>query len=105
MSKEKPFDTWAFVEKNLDQDHWYIRLTGGKYHGVVYHYDTIRLNEETESINFDYDVIDYLDEDPHGDPEFNVALGDILKVILDDAMQAGDYVLGDKNERRVDNTS
>ena len=58
----------------------------------------VKLNETTKSINFDYEVVDYPSEDPHGDDRFNAALGDILKSILDDAMEKQDYVLGPKNK-------
>ena len=56
----------------------------------------IKLNETTESINFDYEIVEYLGDDPHGQPEFNQAAGDILKSILDDAMEKQDYILGSK---------
>jgi len=97
VKNEKAFNKWSFVEKDLDQDQWFIKLEGGLYHGVVYKYEKIALNETTESIDFDYEVIDYLDEDPHGEPTFNIAVGDILKSILDDAMDKNDYVIGSKD--------
>ena len=56
----------------------------------------IKLNETTKSINFDYEIVDYPFDDPHGETEFNEAAGDILKSILDDAMAKQDYVLGKK---------
>jgi len=106
MTAEKLYDKWSFVEKDLDQDQWYVKLTGGKYHGVVYNYNSIKANETTESIDFDYEVVDWLDDNPHGEPEFNQVAGDILQLVLKDAMEAGDYVLGDKDESRsTDNTS
>jgi hypothetical protein len=37
-------------------------------------------------------------DDPHGNLEFNAAAGDILKSILDDAMEKQDYILGPKNK-------
>ena len=77
-------------------EHWYVRLEGGKFHGVIYRYMEIKLNETTQSINFDYEVVDYPGDDPHGETEFNEAAGDILKSILDDAMAKQDYVLGKK---------
>jgi hypothetical protein len=93
---EAAFDKWSFVEKDIDQEHWFVRLTGGKYHGVVYKYESIKLNDTTQSIDFDYEVIDYLGDDPHGEVAFNKATGDILRSILDDAMDKNDYVLGCK---------
>ena len=49
-----PFKKWSFVDKNdLDNEHWYVRLEGGEFHGVIYRYMEIKLNETTESINFD----------------------------------------------------
>ena len=94
---EVPFNKWSFVDKNdLDNEHWYVRLEGGTFHDVIYRYMDVKLNETTQSINFDYEIVDYPFEDPHGDTKFNEAAGDILKSILDDAMAKQDYVLGKK---------
>jgi len=41
-------------------------------------------------------MIHMVSDDPHGETEFNEAAGDILKSILDDAMEKQDYVLGQK---------
>jgi hypothetical protein len=92
---EKDYNNWSFVEKDFDQKHWYIRLEGGFYHGVVYKYESINLNDETESIDFDYEIIDWLDEDPHGETRFNRMAGDILQLVLKDAFEAEDYIIGD----------
>ena len=79
MSKTKekviPFEKWSFVDRNdLDSEHWYVRLEGGEYHGVIYRYLDVKLNETTKSINFDYEVIEYPMENPHGNLNFNAAL-------------------------------
>ena len=93
---EALFDKWSFVEKDLNQTDWYVKITGGKLHGVVYKYTKISLDEKEESINFDYEVEDYLDDDPHGTTDFNKAVSLILESILKDAFDRKDYVLGDK---------
>ena len=100
LKKRKvPFRKWSFVDQHgRDDDHWYIRLDGGEYHGVIYRYIDVKLNETTESINFDYEIVEYPTNNPHGMPAFNLALGDILKSILDDAMEKQDYILGPKNK-------
>ena len=85
-AREVPFEKWSFVDRNdLDTEHWYVRLEGGEYREVIYRYTDVKLNETTQSINFDYEVIEYPGENPHGNLNFNIALGDILKSILDDA--------------------
>ena len=92
-----PFKKWAFVDQHgRDDDHWYIRLTGGEYDEVIYRYLNVKLNETTKSINFDYEIVEYPEINPHGMPAFNLALGDILKSILDDAMEKQDFILGPK---------
>ena len=98
--KKIPFRKWSFVDKlGIEDEHWYVRLDGGDFHGVTYRYESIKLNAETESINFDYEIVDYPNlDDPHGNPEFNAAAGDILKSILDDAMEKQDYILGPKDK-------
>jgi len=94
-----PFNKWSFVDQHgRDDQHWYVRLEGGEYHGVIYRYLDVKLNDTTKSINFDYEVVDYPMDDPHGDVKFNAALGDILKSILDDAFEKQDYVLGPKKK-------
>ena len=93
IDKFIPFEKWSFVDKNdLDTEHWYIRLEGGEYHDVIYRYMDVKLNDTTKSINFDYEVVDYPSENPHGDMQFNEALGNILKSILDDTIKKQDYV-------------
>ena len=95
--KKIPFRKWSFVDKlGIEDEHWYIRLDGGDFHGVTYRYESIKLNAETESINFDYEIVEYPEINPHGMPAFNLALGDILKSILDDAMEKQDFILGPK---------
>ena len=92
-----PFRSWKFVDQHgRDDDHWYVRLEGGEYHGVIYRYMKVKLNETTKSINFDYEIVEYPEINPHGMPAFNLALGDILKSILDDAMEKQDFILGPK---------
>lgn len=99
-----PFNKWSFVDRQgLDDKHWYIRLTGGEYHDVIYRYLKISLNMDEESINFDYEVIEYPNKDnPHGEPQFNEAVGDILKSILDDAALEQDYHIGPKEKKDED---
>ena len=99
IDKFIPFEKWSFVDKNdLDTDHWYVRLEGGEYHDVIYRYMDVKLNDTTKSINFDYEVVDYPSENPHGDTQFNESLGNILKSILDDTIKKQDYVLGPKDK-------
>jgi len=99
IDREVPFKKWSFVDQHgRDDQHWYVRLEGGEFHDVIYRYMDVKLNESTQSINFDYEVVDYSREDPHGDTRFNAALGNILKSILDDAMEKQDYVLGPKEK-------
>tara|TARA_B110000285_G_scaffold190718_1_gene218091 strand:- start:297 stop:599 length:303 start_codon:yes stop_codon:yes gene_type:complete len=99
--KEKfiPFEKWSFVDQHgRDDEHWYVRLEGGEFHNVIYRYLDVKINETQQSINFDYEVVDHPGNDPHGDPQFNDALGGILQSILDDAMEKKDFVLGAKDK-------
>ena len=92
-----PFKKWTFVDQpTRDDEHWYIRLTDGEFHNVVYRYMNVKINSTTESINFDYEIVDYPGDNPHGRPEFNAAAGDILKSVLEDAMEKEDFILGPK---------
>ena len=94
-----PFEKSPFVDRNdLDTEHWYIRLEGGEYHDVIYRYMDVKLNDTTKSINFDYEIVEFPMETPHGDPQFNEAAGNILQSILADTMEKQDFVLGAKNK-------
>jgi|TARA_B110000914_G_scaffold175616_1_gene156915 hypothetical protein len=94
-----PFEKWSFVDQHgRDDEHWYVRLEGGEYHNVIYRYMNVKINETQESINFDYEIVDYPGEDPHGVSQFNDALGSILQSILDDTYKKQDYILGPKNK-------
>ena len=98
-SREVPFEKWSFVDRNdLDTEHWYVRLEGGEYHDVIYRYMDVKLNDTTKSINFDYEIVDYPMETPHGHPQFNEAVGNILQSILADTMEKQDFVLGPKDK-------
>ena len=98
-SREVPFEKWSFVDRNdLDTEHWYVRLEGGEYHDVIYRYMDVKLNYTTKSINFDYEIVDYPMETPHGHPQFNEAAGNILQSILADTMEKQDFVLGPKDK-------
>jgi|TARA_B110000879_G_C11176767_1_gene516348 hypothetical protein len=59
----------------------------------------VKLNDTTKSINFDYEVVEYPGVNPHGDGQFNEALGNILRSILDDTMEKQDFVLGPKDKK------
>jgi|TARA_B100001079_G_C16003673_1_gene337185 hypothetical protein len=100
-SSERPYKKWSFVEKDLDQDQWYIRLDGGKYHGVVFNYTSIKMITEDETLTFDYEIRDYYDDDPHGKPEFNAVVGEILKYVLEDAIDKKDFVIGEKDDKKI----
>ena len=91
-----PFNKWTFVDQHgRDDNHWYIRLEGGVYHDVIYRYMKVSLNMDEESINFDYEVVDYpMENTPHGDELFTAAAGEILKSIMDDATLDQDYKIG-----------
>jgi|TARA_B110000908_G_C10045160_1_gene353675 hypothetical protein len=98
IAEEVAFQKWSFVDKqDLDTDHWYVRLDGGKYHNVIFRFMKVSLNMDAQQIDFDYEVVEYpMADDPHGEPQFTEAAGDILKSILDDAALQQDYIIGPK---------
>jgi hypothetical protein len=96
------FDKWAFVEKHIDQEQWYIKLTGGMFDGIVYKYTDVKMHPDDESISFDY-VVEDCDNDPTGTDDFNQAVGDILKHVIFDAIDARDYAIGEDG-RDTNNT-
>ena len=87
---------WSFVERDeLSEEQWAVQIKEGDYSGVVYSYSHVKLNPDNESIDFDYEVLDYHGyDDPTGEPSFNSITGDILQAVLKDAFEKGDYVIG-----------
>lgn len=99
MTKEKKkYDGFSFVEHETDSEYWNVKIKGGIYEDVVLRYGSVKLDTENEMINFDYDILDFKDENPHGIDEFNEIVGEILIDILQDAFDKGDYVIGEKDE-------
>lgn len=97
MTKEKrKYDGFSFVEQDNDDEHWNVRVKGGDYDSTVLRFENVKLDMENEMINFDYSILDFKDQNPHGDDEFNQIAGSILFDILQDAFDKGDYVIGDK---------
>jgi hypothetical protein len=112
MTTKKLYDKWEFVyltdeagEAITDDDQWYVELFGGKYDKVVYSYTNVVMNEENREIKFNYELHRCIDDDPHGTDEFNDVVGEILNLILEDAFEAGDFKMGDNDERITNNPS
>lgn len=102
---------YAFAERD-NQEHWVIHLTTGKYKDTYYCYDRVQLQMPEDmdledlddpdvdaTLSFAYGLI----ESPHDlnelaeDEEFNEHIGDVLRHIIEDSFDKGDYKIGSKD--------
>ena len=88
-------ERYTFVDKPGDVKWTAIRIQGGKFDGVVYHYakvympDDIKENSDgTLPFKFDYSIIENvgISRDNFGD-EFFILIGDILVDIINDQLE------------------
>lgn len=87
-------EKYTFVDKPGDVKWTAIRIQGGKFDGVIYHYakvympDDIKENPDgTLPFKFDYSIIENvgISRDSFGD-EFFILIGDILVDIINDQL-------------------
>ena len=97
-------DDYTFVDNGFNEL-WAIRLKT-KYEGVVYCYGkvTAKVDEIADdgdafaTLSFQYQVLDPGDHDQEElekSEDFNNYIGDVLKHILDDSFETGNYKIGD----------
>jgi hypothetical protein len=100
--------SYAFVEHKGDED-WYVKLKEGDYKDIIYKYGKIGFQEEGDEarLRFQFKVaklppdFDMTEEDLNQDETFLNHLGDVLTHILEDAMDSGQYKLG-QNDKPTD---
>ena len=88
-------DRYAFVDKPGDVKWTAIRIQGGKFDGVIYHYakvympDDIKENSDgTLPFQFEYNIIDNIGISREDfDEEFFTLIGDILVDIIDEQIE------------------
>jgi len=107
-------DDYSFAER-VDQEHWVVHLTTGKYEGTYYCYDRVQIippaegwNEDDDTIGtlrFNYGLIESpLDLDELSNSEdFNEYIGAVLQHIIEDSFQSGKYKIGDEDGKPRDN--
>lgn len=101
-------DDYAFAERD-DQEHWVIHLKTGKWKDTYYCYDRVQLiapeggwPEEGDgegTLSFNYGLI----ESPFDltelseDVDFNDHIGYILRHIIEDSFDSGNYKIGSED--------
>lgn len=102
------YDDYAFAERD-DQEHWVVHLKTGKYKDTYYCYDRVQIippNEGWEqegdvdgTLSFRYGLIESTHDlnELAEDEEFNEYIGDVLRHIIEDSFQTGNYKIGDKD--------
>ena len=83
-------DNYAFVH-NTKSNLQGIGIKSGKYHGVIYEYQTVSFGTVEDNpdkevlLSFDYDIIDSFgfEREEFAEQEFGDLLGDILVDIID----------------------
>ena len=72
-----------------DNDGWNVRILSGEYVETVFQFGKITVNEDAESLTFDFELISSPIEDlnPYENSEFQTHTGKILSSILEDAVE------------------
>lgn len=98
-------DSYSFVEKDVDDDQWYVQLKEGDYSGVVYKYGKIQVKErdyDQAQLQFQYAIIecpDHLDRSElQTDEVFMNTLGDVLTHIIEDSFTSNKFKLGENDK-------
>lgn len=104
---------YTFVQRKEADDFWHVQLKSGDYSGIVYRYGRIEVQETSDdnaTLKFNYIVESIPDDlgmdqdDLKHDATFMNHLGDVLTHILEDAMESGQYKLGE-NDQSTDTES
>ena len=66
-------------DENSENDHWVVEVLNGPFEGVKLQYGTIRLDEETDLLHFDYHIVENTIQDLTED---NLELIEVVKEIL-----------------------
>ena len=66
-----------------NSDHWTVELLTGDFKGVKIQYGTIAIDEETDTMNFNYDIVDNNGIDVKED---NIILISSVKTILSNVL-------------------
>lgn len=75
-----------------DDDSWHIEILMGKYKGIVYKYDTIKIDGPSDSILFTLSIVKNIMNNPvnpDADLNFQDYAGDIISQILTRAAEEG----------------
>ena len=74
------------AEKSID-DQWTIELLTGSFVGTKIQYGTITIDEETDLLNFNYEIVEKSDPElTENNPELIEAVKTILSNVLSDAL-------------------
>ena len=66
-----------------NSDHWTVELLSGDFEGVKIQYGTITIDEENDTMNFNYEIVDNNGLDVQ---ENNVILISLVKTILNNVL-------------------
>lgn len=72
-----------------DNDGWNVRILSGEYVETIFQFGKITVNEDAESLTFDFELISSPIEDlnAYENSEFQTHTGKILSSILEDAVE------------------
>lgn len=85
-----------------DSDHDSFKIVTGKYSGTIVTYGKIALTEPTDGsedavLSFEYTVNESnLDIEETESPEFRTYLGDMLQVVIQEALEEKNFAIGEK---------
>jgi len=76
---------YKLIEWNAGEnsDHWTVEFLSGDFKGVKIQYGTITIDEENDTMNFNYDIVDHNGLDIQ---ENNVVLVSLVKTVLNNVI-------------------
>lgn len=94
---------YTFMDNEQFPDHHCIRIKTGKYRNVIYAYGkvsaVVEKNDDIARLDFKYQIVDNpTDMVLDNDPDFGNYIGAILQHAMTEAVESGNYRIGDKDK-------
>jgi hypothetical protein len=79
---------YALIPMDNGEDSWHVRILQGEFSEVVIAYGAVSMDEQSDMLNFNFDVISTpLPDITSEDVDLQLEAGDILSAILHDAVK------------------
>ena len=100
---------YTFMDNEKYPEHHCIRIKTGMYKDVVYAYGRVKAvvedNNDIARLDFKYTIVDNpTDMELDNDPDFGNYIGAILQHCMTEAVESGNYRIGDGTKHSNDNS-